>query len=201
MSAAPLLKAASQIGSFTLSGPRVALRPLAMSDADRVHACMNDYDVVKNLSRAPWPYGLAEAIQWLGGLEAAAIQRTDYPFAIVTGGELVGVIGISAGHGAIELGYWLGRSAWGMGYATEAGRLTLGFAFDELELEDITAGHFVDNAASGRVLQKLGFEYTNDVARFCKSRGSDVLCRMMSLPHARFQRLETANQGGTSHGG
>lgn len=201
MSAAPVLKPADQISSFHIQGPRVALRPLTMSDAERVYTHMNDFDVVKNLSRAPWPYGLTEAAQWLRGLEAAANQRTDYPFAIVTGDGLIGVVGISAGHGDIELGYWLGRPAWGKGYATEAARLALGFAFDELELNEITAGHFADNAASGRVLQKLGFDYTSDVARFSNARACDVLCRMMILPRERFQRLKTADEGGMSHGG
>lgn len=59
----------------------------------------------------------------------------------------------------IEIGYILKRSAWGKGYATEATRRLLEFAFEETPLEEVVATANPENAASHRVLQKCGLVY------------------------------------------
>ena len=192
---------AYESGDLSLKGARVTLRRPLKSDAQAVFAGMNDFDVVKNLSRAPWPYTLHDAISWLESVEDNGPRRTAYPFAIVTGDRQVGTVGISNHGETVELGYWLARDAWGHGFATEAARLAVGFAFTHLNLEELEAGHFVENAASGRVLAKLGFAYTHNVARFSKARDCDVDCRMMILPRARFAAGQNDSEGGTDHGG
>lgn len=194
---------AYEAGTLALSGPRVTLRRPEPGDAPRVAALMNDYDVVKNLSRAPWPYGLQDAVDWLDHVVTPAGPRADYPFAVVTGAGMIGTLGISTNPqnpDSVELGYWFGRPFWGQGFATEAGHLALDFAFADLGLATIEAGHFADNAASGRVLQKLGFAYTEDVTRFSKARASEVVCKMMILSREGFAASRT-DQEGTRHGG
>ncbi len=191
-------------GTLELKGKTVTLRRPRASDAHDVFNAMNDFDVVKNLSRAPWPYTLHDAVSWLESIENGGPQRTAYPFAIVTGGRQVGTVGISTNPqnpAAVELGYWIARDWWGRGIATEAARLAVGFAFTHLKLEELEAGHFVDNAASGRVLEKIGFAYTQTVARFSKARDCDVDCRMMILPRTRFAAGQNDSEGGTDHGG
>ncbi|MEJ8631646.1 GNAT family N-acetyltransferase [Sphingomonas sp. I4] len=74
--------------------------------------------------------------------------------------DLIGGIAIIAGDTGHELGYWLTPSAWGRGYATEAGRAVVAMARDALPISRLGAWHFVDNPASGRVLGKLGFRAT-----------------------------------------
>jgi RimJ/RimL family protein N-acetyltransferase len=54
-------------------------------------------------------------------------------------------------------------SAWGQGYATEAGSTIRDEAFDRLELESIVAVHHPENAASRRVIEKLGMSFERDV--------------------------------------
>jgi RimJ/RimL family protein N-acetyltransferase len=56
----------------------------------------------------------------------------------------------------IEVGYILKRSAWGNGYATEACRRLVQFAFEETELDEIVAVTDPRNAASQEVLRKCG---------------------------------------------
>ena len=56
----------------------------------------------------------------------------------------------------IEIGYFLKRSAWGRGYATEACKRLLRFAFEETTLDEIVASVYEDNAASKKVLEKSG---------------------------------------------
>jgi [ribosomal protein S5]-alanine N-acetyltransferase len=55
------------------------------------------------------------------------------------------------------LGFYLARKYWGRGLATEAGRAFVNFGFDELHLARIVSAVEVGNAASLRVLEKLGF--------------------------------------------
>jgi RimJ/RimL family protein N-acetyltransferase len=63
----------------------------------------------------------------------------------------------------VEIGWMLTPSAWGLGYATEAGRAVRDEAFGRLELESIVAVHHPENAASGRVMEKLGMAFERDV--------------------------------------
>ena len=63
----------------------------------------------------------------------------------------------------VEIGWMLTPSAWGQGYATEAGRAVRDEAFERLKLESIVAVHHPENAASGRVMEKLGMAFERDV--------------------------------------
>ena len=54
-------------------------------------------------------------------------------------------------------------SAWGHGYATEAGRAVRDEAFDRLKLESIVAVHHPENAASRGIMEKLGMVFERDV--------------------------------------
>lgn len=56
----------------------------------------------------------------------------------------------------VEVGWRLARSAWRHGYATEAGRASLAFAFDRLGLDEIVSMAVVDNLPSRRVMERLG---------------------------------------------
>src|SRR5206468_11939592 len=83
--------------------------------------------------------------------------------------------------GAVELGYWLARPFWGRGLATEACTALIAIA-RALGLERIEGSHFLDNPASGRVLEKLGFEPTGLIApRLSCARGAEVPARLMRL--------------------
>jgi ribosomal-protein-alanine N-acetyltransferase len=79
--------------------------------------------------------------------------------------------------GEIEVGYILRRSAWGNGYATEACRRLVQFAFEETELDEIVAVTDPENAVSQKVLRKCGLRdegsrraYAADVPAFRISR-------------------------------
>ena len=55
------------------------------------------------------------------------------------------------------MGYCLDDAAWGHGYATEAGRALIQWAFDTLDINRVQAETDTRNVASARVLEKLGF--------------------------------------------
>ena len=76
------------------------------------------------------------------------------------------VVGDEIPEGDIEIGYVLKKSAWGKGYATEACRRLLKFAFEESPLEEIVATIDPGNAASRRVLEKSGLVYQGIVRAY-----------------------------------
>lgn len=143
---------------------RLLLRPGWAEDAPALARAIGDEAIVRNLATAPWPYDLADAQAFL-----AAERRPDEAPSLIfrrTHGapQLIGTVGLARKpNGAVELGYWISRPHWGLGYATEAAAAVLGFARHSLRLRRLTARHFVDNPASGRVLEKLGFRRTGIV--------------------------------------
>jgi RimJ/RimL family protein N-acetyltransferase len=86
------------------------------------------------------------------------------------------MVGLSpeSAHDAAELGYYIHRQFWNRGIATEAARLVVDHGFRVFSLRRITAGHFQDNPASGRVLSKLGFAKTGLAERPCLAIGASV---------------------------
>ena len=63
---------------------------------------------------------------------------------------------------AVEIGYRLDPSAWGKGYATEAGRAAFSYGFETLDLDRIIAIYDVENVRSGRVMERLGMRVERD---------------------------------------
>ena len=156
---------------------RLTLRPGWPEDDTALARAIGHDRVVRNLSRAPWPYGLADAQAFLALPRGAAEPR----FQIVerhNGDRLIGGIGLlTLAEGSDrELGYWLTPDAWGQGYATEAGRAVIAIARDTLRLNRLVARHFVDNPASGRVIRKLGFRETGRSRLHSLARGGEVAC-------------------------
>ena len=154
---------------------RLFLRPGWPEDADTLFAAINDEAIVRNLARAPWPYRLDDARQFLSLPAHPATIRCLIFSRTTASSELIGCIGIEQEDGQeAELGYWISRSHWGKGYATEAGRAILDTA-RAFRHQHIVASHFVDNPASGSVLRKLGFSPTGRVVRrFCRGRNRMV---------------------------
>jgi RimJ/RimL family protein N-acetyltransferase len=161
---------------------RLLLRPGWTEDAPALAAAIGDQLIVRNLATAPWPYSLRDAGAFLAQPRDPVLpsflifERTD--------GEplLVGSCGLGRRpSGAVELGYWIARPFWGRGFATEASTALVDIA-RALRLPLLQASHFVDNPASGRVLEKLGFEPLGITApRMSCARGTDAPARMFAL--------------------
>ena len=157
---------------------RLLLRPGWAEDAPALARAIADEAVVRNLATAPWPYSVGDA-------EAFLSREIDprLPHCVITARtngspRLIGGIGIGNDPaGNVELGYWIARPYWGLGYATEAGRVFLEAVRGTLRHRNLVAGHFLDNPASGHVLRKLGFRPTGrTVQRFSLARGNTAAC-------------------------
>ncbi len=173
---------------------RLFLRPAWPEDWAELHAAIDDAEVVRNLARAPWPYQVEDARCFVS-------RRIDFrhPDFLVTlpghdGARIIGCAGIAPGEaGAVELGYWITRSHWGRGFATEAARAVLNVAHT-LGHDRIEASHFLDNPASGRVLQRLGFRATGE-HRPCRSEGRGAVVTSV-VYETRLGGAETGDDGG-----
>ena len=168
---------------------RLLLRPGWAEDAPALAQAIADETIVRNLSSAPWPFGLRDADAFL-----AAPRDPVLPSLLIferTDGEpvLAGACGLGRRtSGAVELGYWIARAHWGRGFATEAGQALVGIA-RALGIARLEASHFLDNPASGRVLEKLGFQSTGMIAsRLSCARGVEI--------PARYFRLDLAAAAG-----
>ena len=108
----------------------------------------------------PHPYEAGMAEEWIGTLESGYKDGKIATFAIVLrdDAKLVGAIGlrIDRNLNKAELGYWIGKPFWNLGYATDATIAILAFGFNELRLNRIQAGHLARNPSSGRVMEKAG---------------------------------------------
>lgn len=161
--------------------PRLTLRPGWPEDAPALARAIAHREVAFRLARLPWPYTVEHAEAWLG----AEHGPDDVPLLIFAhdgdAPELIGGTGLHPQGKELEIGYWLTPSAWGRGYATEAGRAVVDMARHALGRKRLVSGHFLDNPASGRVLRKLGFEQTGVEKRECLARGEAVDCATFAL--------------------
>lgn len=144
----------------TIETARLRLRPYGDADIAELVPLIGAREVAANSMRIPFPYGEQDARDFLVRISDGSETRvaitllSDGPLR----GKLIGGVGLrfSPAHSSAELGYWIGVPYWGNGYATEAARALLDYGFETLKLNRIFASHFKPNAASGRILRKLG---------------------------------------------
>ena len=140
-----------------LKTDRLVLRAPGAQDAPAMTRLLADRRVAINTARIPYPYGVDDAEQFI-----ASVNRLDgeATFVVTLDEAPIGVCGVEPREGGPEIGYWIGVSYWGQGYATEAARAVIDHAFGELQHETLQAGARVSNPASRRVLEKCGFQWT-----------------------------------------
>jgi [ribosomal protein S5]-alanine N-acetyltransferase len=162
-----------------LDGKLISLQPLAESNAEELLALRianrgffeqwepvrTDVDFALEAVRAE----IAESISMKARDEA-------YVFGIFAGGALVGRIALSAvfrrAWQNANLGYYVAREHNGKGYATEAVRLTVGYAFGEAGLHRVQAAVIPRNAASARVVVKAGLRLEGRALRYLRINGA-----------------------------
>jgi len=139
---------------------RLMLRPFEISDAQRISELCNNYNIYKSTLTLPFPYSIESALNWIPTLEELFTNDIRYEFAIANKvtGELYGAIGLShvKHYKNGEIAYWIGKEYWGNGYATEAVKAVIDFAFSEKGYHKVWGRFFTTNPSSGRVMEKAG---------------------------------------------
>src|ERR1035438_9260102 len=173
----------------TLKTERLVLRPFERSDAPRVALLAGDRDVAKTTLALGHPYELSSAENWIASHQEALAKDKHVVFAITlkNNHELIGAMGLvlNLDQEIAELGYWIGKPYWSLGYCTEAARTVVRFSFAELRLNRVYAHHFSQNPASGRVMQKVGMRYEGRLRQHVRSEERRVgkECRSRWSPY------------------
>lgn len=162
-----------------LATERLTLRPLRAADAGELHRVVNDWEVVRMLSRLPFPYPRQLTDEWIASTAQQIAVGTGYHLAI-TGEEagqemIVGCIGLrlDVRPRTGNLGYWVGRRFWGHGVATEAAARLSRWALANLDIDRLEAHVAEDNAASAAVLRRVGFRMTGTGRERFLARGGE----------------------------
>ncbi len=142
---------------------RLVLREF--TDADRApFAAMNADPVV--MAHFPEPYDRARSDGFVDRIGACWAERGWGLWALELrrSGEFLGYTGLWPAEfeapftPAVEVGWRLAASHWGRGYASEAGRASLTFGFDTLDLPRIVSFTATQNVRSQRVMARIGLQ-------------------------------------------
>ncbi len=144
-----------------LTTPRLRLRPFAQTDTDAIFALQSNARVLRYWDAPPWKeraqaerfIAVCGEMEQEGSGARLAIERAE-------GGGFIGWCSLhkwAPTYRSAAIGYCLGETAWGHGFATEAAGAVLRWAFDTLDLNRVQAETDTRNIASSRVLEKLGF--------------------------------------------
>ncbi len=161
---------------------RLLLRPGWIEDAPALARAIDDAAIAKSLVRMPWPYKVEDAARYLTSQRDPVLPNLVILRRTLGAPQLIGSTGFArTNDGEVELGFWITRACWGLGFATEACRAMLDIARHALGLEEIVAASFTSNVAAHHVLAKLGFVPAGQTLLHCTAR--DAL-----LPALRFRR-------------
>lgn len=114
---------------------------------------------------------------WFGRFLKSSNDERSKRFAVCLKetGEIVGQVGLGdISRGAFQscyMGYWIGAAYARQGLMSEAVRLAVGYAFEELELHRVEANVVPTNRASKGLVKKLGFRYEGTAKRYLRIAG------------------------------
>ena len=146
----------------TINADRVSLRRMTERDVDSLYTIFSDAEVMRYWSSPPMK-DRAEAEKLLAETHADFNRRLALKWGIALNIDdtIIGtstLFHLDSSNQRAEIGYALGRAHWGKGYAQEALKALLGYAFGVLDLQRIEADVDPRNAASIRTLERLGFQ-------------------------------------------
>jgi RimJ/RimL family protein N-acetyltransferase len=174
-----------------LETARLLLRAPRTGDSKALVALAADRRVAENTVRIPHPYRLGDAEAFV----AAANRRSgEASFVIARGDELIGACGVEFREDVAEIGYFLGVPFWGRGYATEATRALIDYAFGDLGHDRLAAGARVKNPASRRVLEKCGFQWSGVALYRIKALRSSAPVDRFRLDYGLWSSLKAWGQ-------
>ena len=141
----------------TIRTPRLNLRPFALRDVEARLAYCADAEWARYFPIAQ-PYTRQDAEDFVAQRQLDAWGQDPSWWAVDHNGDLIGHVGLwpDPVNRHAEVGYAIARPRWGQGFATEAVTAVVNAVFTTTDLERIYARADVRNAASRRVLEKVG---------------------------------------------
>jgi ribosomal-protein-alanine N-acetyltransferase len=149
------------VDTFVLRTARQTLRLLVPDDAEMMFALHGDPEVMRYLPDGPFE-SVDAARRFLEQYQDVYRSEGFARWAVVEDatGQSIGWCGLRRQpDGEVDVGYRYLRAAWGRGLATEAARASVDYAFQRLGLSRVIARVAPGNAASIRVLEKIGLRF------------------------------------------
>jgi RimJ/RimL family protein N-acetyltransferase len=158
-------RASGHSAADRLETARLLLRHFTPADLDELHPLTRDPEVMRHIGDGH-TLSRAETGRNLSAIISAFERRGFGRWAVVLKetGVLAGYCGFGMGSEevGVELAYLLGRFAWGMGYATEAGAACLRYCFENLGFASIAAITRPENFRSRRVMERLNMTFVEE---------------------------------------
>ena len=181
------LRLPGQLGydGITLESDRIVLRPWRENDAAALYKYASDPEVGPRAGWSPHK-SIKESLEII-----RTVFHSDTTWAIVNKetGEPIGAMGYMNSDGNLLpsrsdeplVGYWVGKPFWNQGICTEALQLMLDHIRKTTDIQSLIGSHFIDNPASGRVMEKCGFVPTGETCVDETLAGSDSPMRVLRL--------------------
>ena len=163
----------------------VMLRQWELEDAPALAVSINNKKVLDNLrDGVPYPYSVKDAEEYISAALAAKLD-TQYAFAIVFNGKVIGSIGVFRKENVhrltAELGYYIAEPFWGKGITTAAVLQICSFVFQNTDIIRVFALPYAHNNASCRVLEKAGFQFEGVLRKNAIKNGHPVDMKMYAI--------------------
>ena len=177
---------------------RLSLREFIAADFQAVHAYSSDPRVTRYLFFGPRDEeSTAEYLEEL--LTSQREQpRTRFELAVeeVASGNLIGACDLSLiESNVVDLGYMLGVEQWGKGYATEIALALVDAAFFDLRAQRVISTVDVNNAASIRVLEKIGMRWEAVYRKHRRAKNRWWDCHLFTLPREVWEASASFSAG------
>jgi RimJ/RimL family protein N-acetyltransferase len=155
-------------GDYFLKTVRLGFRCWSMDDLPLALKLWSDPETTHLIGGPFLPVEITSRLR--KEIDTMSVWKVQYwPLFFLSTGEHVGCGGLrpykpphKTDDGVYELGFHLLPAFWGLGLPVEAGRGIITYAFESLGVKALFAGHHPANAASRRVLEKLGFAFTHE---------------------------------------
>ena len=160
----------------TIRTERLTLKPVVAEDAEVATPHCNDPRIHRMVTSIPAHQTVDEVASFFSKM--ANDPDADL-FSVWHNRSFAGVCStaLKPDKGLFSLGYWYAPHYWGSGFATEAGTALIAYTLHNRRISGLISSYFVDNPASGRVLNKLGFMPAGRITQFCMGRGEHVPTR------------------------
>jgi RimJ/RimL family protein N-acetyltransferase len=178
---------------FRIETRRLWLRWPKAQDAAAIQRLAGSKVVADMTGTVPHPYPAGEADRFIFAARKDNALGTRLSFAIVKKqkpDQLIGMIGSRLTTAGADLGYWLGESFWGEGYATEAAHALIDAIFTYTDVKELSASARVINPASRHVIEKSGFQFIGSNMAEAPARNGRVAVDCFRLSRSTWASLK-----------
>ena len=177
---------------YRIETQRLWLRWPKITDAPAIAAALDDPRIADMTSRIPHPYPPGHAEDFVFSTRETNHDGQGLVLVITPKAkpnQVIGTIGLSETKlpTDLQLGYWIAVPHWNNGFASEAALALIQTGFALSKAEGIAATVKPENAASKRILAKIGFQETGRESRFMPARNREEVVDCYHLTRASWR--------------